>query len=112
MLDCRILDHFEEMETSKQNDAQYIRQAFGNAYRLSNRNWRTPRSETLKDDAFVPYDRSQEFAEVTGVKFTSLKRGGRVSTDSITREFGPNQEVLILLAVGFADLLPPGARNG
>jgi predicted alpha/beta hydrolase family esterase len=98
------------METSNKNYAQYIRQAFGNAYRISDRNWRKLRSGTFynpwhhrakvnpakvlmfhaKDDPFVPYDRSQQFAEVTGVTLKTLQRGGHISTDYVTRKFWPH----------------------
>ena len=109
VVDWSILDHAERMETSKQNYAQYIREAFGKAYRISDRNWRKLRSGTFynpwhhrakvnpekllmfhaKDDPFVPYGRTRQFAEVTGVRLKSFERGGHISTDHITRTYWP-----------------------
>ena len=42
--DWTILDHSEEVETSNKNYASYIREAFGNAYRLSDRIGRSCRA--------------------------------------------------------------------
>jgi pimeloyl-ACP methyl ester carboxylesterase len=109
VVDWRILDRSEKMETSNKNYAQYIRQAFGSAYRISDRNWSKLRSGSFynpwhqrakinpakilmfhaKDDPFVPYDRTHQFAEITGVTLKTLPRGGHISTDYITRKFWP-----------------------
>src|SRR6266700_2349139 len=79
--DWRILDRSEKAETSKENYAEYIREAFGNGYRLSDVNWEKLRSGTFynpwhhrneinpskvlmfhaKDDAYVPYEGSRRF---------------------------------------------------
>jgi len=107
VVDWSILAKAEKAETSKQNYAQYIRQAFGNAYRLSDANWQKLRagdfynpwhhrkeidgSKVLmfhaEDDPNVPYKRTRKFAEITGARLKSLKRGGHISTDSITRKY-------------------------
>ncbi len=79
-------------------------EAFGNAYRLSDANWNKlrrcnfynpwqHRSEITgsklmmfhaKDDPNVPYERTREFAEITGAKLKSLSRGGHaMSSGSI-----------------------------
>jgi pimeloyl-ACP methyl ester carboxylesterase len=107
VVDWRILDRAEKMETVKENCAAYIREAFGNAYRLSDANWEKLRSGTFyspwhhrkvitaskvmlfhaKDDPHVPYGRSKTFAEITGVKLKTLQRGGHVSTDYIVRKY-------------------------
>lgn len=104
-----ILDAAEKAETSKRNYAEYIREAFGNGYRISDANWRRLRSGTFynpwhhrreitaskifmihaKDDPNVPYEGSRRFAEATGVKLKSLTHGGHVSTDYITRKYWP-----------------------
>src|SRR6266567_6492775 len=42
-----ILDEAEKAETSKENYADYIRQAFGNGYRLSDANWGKLRGGTF-----------------------------------------------------------------
>jgi pimeloyl-ACP methyl ester carboxylesterase len=107
VVDWSILDDAEKAETSKANYAEYIREAFGNAYRLSDVNWNKLRSGTFynpwhhrnevtpskilmfhaKDDPYVPYHGSRRFADSTGVTLKSLQRGGHVSTDYITRKY-------------------------
>jgi pimeloyl-ACP methyl ester carboxylesterase len=109
VVDWRILDQAKRAGTSKQNYAEYIREAFGNGYRLSDTNWDKLRSGTFynpwrhrkeidaskvlmfhtKDDPNVPYQRAKRFAEITGVKLTTLPRGGHISTDYITRKYWP-----------------------
>lgn len=107
VVDWSILDKAEKAETSKANYADYIRQAFGNAYRLSDANWRKLRSGTFynpwhhrneidgskvlmfhaKDDPNVPYERTRLFAELTGATLKSLMRGGHISTDYVVRKY-------------------------
>jgi pimeloyl-ACP methyl ester carboxylesterase len=109
VVDWSILDTAEKAETANANYAEYIRQAFGNAYRLSDANWNKLRSGTFynpwhhrkeiegskvlmfhaKDDPNVPYERTRRFAEITGSKLKTLKRGGHISTDYITRKYWP-----------------------
>jgi pimeloyl-ACP methyl ester carboxylesterase len=107
VVDWKILDRSEKVETSKKNYAEYIREAFGNGYRLSDANWRKLRSGTFynpwhhrkeiegskvlmfhaKDDPNVPYERTRLFAELTGATLKSLMRGGHISTDYITIKY-------------------------
>jgi dipeptidyl aminopeptidase/acylaminoacyl peptidase len=107
VVDWEILDRSEKVETRTENYAEYIREAFGNGYRLSHANWEKLRSGTFyspwhhrdeitaskvmlihaKDDPHVPYEGSQRFAELTGVKLKSLQQGGHVSTDYIVRRY-------------------------
>ncbi len=107
VVDWSILDDAEKAETSKANYAEYIRQAFGNAYWLSDANWHKPRTGTFysprhhrnetdgskvlmfhaKDDPNVPSERTKEFAEITGAKLKSLSRGGHISTDYVVRRY-------------------------
>jgi pimeloyl-ACP methyl ester carboxylesterase len=109
VVDWGILDRAEKAETSRKNYAEFIRQAFGHGYRLSDANWAKLRSGTFynpwhhrqeinasklmmfhaKDDPNVPYERTRQFAEITGATLKSLKRGGHVSTDYITRKYWP-----------------------
>jgi len=109
VVDWKILDRSEKVETSKENYAEYIREAFGNGYRLSDANWRKLRSGTFykpwhhrnevtpskilmfhaKDDRYVPYEGSRRFADSTGITLKSLQRGGHISTDYITRKYWP-----------------------
>lgn len=105
--DWSILDASERAETSKENYVDYIREAFGGAYRLSHENWKKLRSGTFynpwhhrneidpskilmfhaKDDPHVPYEGAKRFANATGVKLRSFNRGGHISTDYITRKY-------------------------
>ncbi len=107
VVDWSILGDAEKAETSKANYAEYIREAFGNGYRLSDANWEKLRSGTFynpwhhrmeitaskvmlfhaKDDPNVPYEGSARFAEITGVSLKPLKRGGHVSTDYVVRRY-------------------------
>jgi dipeptidyl aminopeptidase/acylaminoacyl peptidase len=107
VVDWRILDTAEKVETANSNYAEYIRQAFGNAYRLSDANWNKLRSGTFyspwhhrqeiegskvlmfhaKDDPSVPYERTRLFAELTGATLKSLMRGGHISTDYVVRRY-------------------------
>lgn len=40
-----------------------------------------------KDDPNVPYQRTREFAEITGTKLKSLNRGGHITTDYVVRRY-------------------------
>ncbi len=107
VVDWAILADEEKAETSNPNYAAYVREAFGNAYRLSDKNWRKLRSGRFynpayhvreiapakimmfhaKDDPYVPYKTVKRFADQTGVKLNSLERGGHVGTDYIVRKY-------------------------
>ena len=107
VVDWGILDKAEKAETSKQNYAEYIRGAFGNAYRLSDVNWKKLRSGTYynpwhhrneiggskvmmfhaQDDPNVPYERTRQFAELTDAALKSINKGGHISTDYVVRKF-------------------------
>ncbi len=107
VVDWQILDRSAKLETSKEHYAEYIRQAFGKGYRISDANWKKLREGTFyspwhhrdeivgskilmfhaQDDPYVPYDLSKRFAELTGVSLKSLRRGGHISTDFITRKY-------------------------
>ena len=105
VVDWSILAKSEKAETSNPNYAAYIREAFGNAYRLSDRNWKklsggkfynpthhikeiAPSKILMfhaKDDPYVPHASVERFAQRTGVKLKSFQRGGHLSTDGIVR---------------------------
>ena len=107
VVDWAILRDSEKVETSKKNYAEYIREAFGNAYRLSDENWAKlgngafynpwhRRKEIhgskllmfhAKDDPNVPYVKTKKFAEITGARLMTLQRGGHISTDYVTRRY-------------------------
>jgi pimeloyl-ACP methyl ester carboxylesterase len=105
--DWSILDRAEQMETANPNYAAYIREAFGNAYRLSDANWKKLQRGNFyspwarragidtnkvllfhaKDDPHVPYAGSVRFAKETGVKLRTVARGGHLSTDWLVRNY-------------------------
>jgi dipeptidyl aminopeptidase/acylaminoacyl peptidase len=107
VVDWTILGAAEKAETSNRSYAAYIREAFGNGYRLSEGNWRklrggkfynpayhvreiTPEKIMIfhaKDDPNVPYSSVRDFAARTGVKLHTLARGRHVSTDYIVRKY-------------------------
>ena len=107
VVDWKILERAEKLETSNDSYAAYIRAAFGNGYRLSDANWEKLQSGTFyspwhhrtditpskimifhpKDDPHVPYEGSRRFAEFTGVTLKSLRSGGHISTDYIVRRY-------------------------
>jgi pimeloyl-ACP methyl ester carboxylesterase len=107
VIDWKTLWRSEKLETSKESYAEYIREAFGNSYRLSDANWNklqrgdfySPwhrRREIIaskvmifhpKDDPNVPYEGSRQFAEATGVKLKTMPGGGHISTDYVVRKY-------------------------
>jgi dipeptidyl aminopeptidase/acylaminoacyl peptidase len=109
VVDWSILPKSEKTETSNPNYAAYIREAFGNAYKLSDRNWKklssgkfynpTHHIEELtaskilmfhaKDDPYVPYVSAERFARRTGAKLKSFERGGHLSTERTVQKQWP-----------------------
>jgi acetyl esterase/lipase len=107
--DWSILEKSEKVETSNPSYAAYIREAFGNAYRLSGANWNklqtgtfyNPWSQRAKidgkkilifhamDDPHVPYAGSIKFAQETGAKLKTVKRGGHLRTEDVMRKHWP-----------------------
>jgi dipeptidyl aminopeptidase/acylaminoacyl peptidase len=107
VVDWAILEKEEKAETSNPNYAAYIREAFGNGYRLSDKNWRKLRNGRFyspvyhareinpakvmmfhaKDDPYVPYRITRRFADQTGITLHSLARGGHVGTEYIVEKF-------------------------
>jgi len=107
VVDWGILRKSEKAETSKPSYAAYIREAFGQGVRLSDRNWNKLHTGTFynpaqhvkevipskimmfhaMDDPNVPYKSVVNFAERTGVKLKLLKRGGHLSTDMVVRKY-------------------------
>jgi dipeptidyl aminopeptidase/acylaminoacyl peptidase len=105
--DWAILDRSEKLETSQENYAAYIREAFGNAYRLSDANWKKLASGSFyspwqhraeidaakvmiihaMDDPHVPYEGSVRFAEETGALLKTVRRGGHLRTEDVVRRY-------------------------
>jgi dipeptidyl aminopeptidase/acylaminoacyl peptidase len=109
VVDWGILAREEKKETSNASYAAYIREAFGNGYRLPDKNWKKLRGGKFysptyharevtaskvmmfhaQDDPYVPYRSVLHFAQVTGARLKLLRRGGHLSTDLIVRKYWP-----------------------
>ncbi|HWC19872.1 MAG TPA: prolyl oligopeptidase family serine peptidase [Terriglobales bacterium] len=107
VVDWAILSHSERAETSNSNYAAYIRESFGNAYRLSDQNWKKlstgkfynpayhaddiePSKVIMfhaKDDPYVPYASVKHFADRTRIKLKSFRHGGHLSTEYIVKKY-------------------------
>jgi pimeloyl-ACP methyl ester carboxylesterase len=105
--DWAILDRSEKLETSEENYAAYIREAFGNAYRLADANWNKLRGGSFynpwasrgeidarkvmifhaMDDPYVPYEGSVRFAEETGALLKTVRRGGHLRTEDVVQRY-------------------------
>jgi pimeloyl-ACP methyl ester carboxylesterase len=106
VVDWGILRSSEKAETSNPSYAAYIREAWGNGYRLSARNWAKLRGGKFfnpafyareitaekvmmfhaEDDPYVPWRSVKNFADSTEAKLKLFKRGGHLSTDFIVRK--------------------------
>jgi pimeloyl-ACP methyl ester carboxylesterase len=107
VVDWSILRREQKKETSNPSYAAYIRAAFGNGYRLTERNWAKLRTGKFyspiyrasevsfgkvmmfhaKDDPYIPYRTVEKFARTAGVRLKLLRRGGHLSTDMIVRKY-------------------------
>ena len=107
VVDWAILSREEKKETSNPSYAAYIRAAFGNGYRLSDKNWKKLRGGKFynpanhareitaskvmmfhaQDDPYVPYRSVLKFARSTRVRLKLFRRGGHLSTDLIVRKY-------------------------
>ncbi len=110
VVDWAILAREQRKETSNPSYAAYIRDAFGVAYRLSDRNWKkladgkfynaSYRAKEIngakimmfhaQDDPYVPYHSVVKFAKKTGARLKLFRRGGHLSTDMIVRKYWQN----------------------
>ena len=109
VVDWTILPKEQKKETSNPSYARYIREAFGNGYRLSEKNWRKlgagkfynpiRRADEIipskimmfhaQDDPYVPWRSVGRFAAKTGVKLKLLKRGGHLRTEYVVEKYWP-----------------------
>lgn len=109
VVDWSILRRSEKLETSNQNYAAYIREAFGNGYRLSDKNWKKLHGGRFynpmhhvrqidpskimmfhaKDDPHVPWRSVERFARRSGAKLKLLARGGHLRTELIVQKYWP-----------------------
>ena len=107
VVDWGILTREQKKETSNPSYAAYIRGAFGEGYRLSNRNWKKLSDGKFynpaylanemtgskimmfhaQDDPYVPYRSVEKFAERTGARLKLFRRGGHLSTNPIVRKY-------------------------
>ena len=107
VVDWGILAKEEGKETSNPSYAAYVREAFGNGYQLSDRNWRklytgtfynpahhieefTPEKIMMfhaKDDPYIAYAGVKRFAERAGIKLRTLSHGGHVRTEYIVQRY-------------------------
>jgi len=110
IVDWSVLRDSERAETSNASYTAYIREAFGNGYRLSVRNWRKLYSGTFynpshhiheidasklmlfhaKDDPYVPWRSVDRFAKRTGANLKLLARGGHLRTEFVIERYWPS----------------------
>jgi pimeloyl-ACP methyl ester carboxylesterase len=109
IVNWNILPKEQKHETSNPSYAAYIREAFGNGYRLSEKNWAKLSSGTFfnpahhvheltaskilmfhaKDDPYIPWRSVERFASRSGIQLKLLARGGHLSTDYVVRKYWP-----------------------
>jgi acetyl esterase/lipase len=109
VVDWSILDKEQRKETFNKSYPAYIREAFGNGYRLSARNWNKLRTGVFynpiyrvgelnpakilmfhaKDDPYVPWRGVERFASKAGIKLRLFARGGHLRTEDVVRGHWP-----------------------
>ena len=107
VVDWSMLQRAEKRDTSNPSYAAYIHEAFGNGYRLTEKNWNklstgrffnpthnahqiTPGKVMMfhaKDDPYIPWRQVERFARQTGVKLHLLARGGHMGAEFIVRKY-------------------------
>jgi len=107
VVDWAILKESEKAETSNPSYVAYLQEAFGGAYRISDKNWRKLYSGKFynpayhvseieaskimmfhaKDDPNVPWRSVDKFARQTGARLKLLKRGGHIGTEWVVQKF-------------------------
>ena len=109
VVDWSVLEEEQEKETSNKSYPAYIRDAFGNGYRLTDKNWNKLRrgdfynpayhvaeltgSKVMmfhaKDDPYIPWKQVDDFARLAGIQLNLLARGGHLSTSRAVQKYWP-----------------------
>jgi predicted alpha/beta hydrolase len=109
VVDWSILPQEQNKETANPSYPAYIREAFGNGYRLSAKNWNKLNSGTFynpahhcqevtpskimifhaKDDPYIPWKSVDGFARRAGIKIKLLSRGGHLATPVVVKKYWP-----------------------
>jgi len=109
VVDWSVLLQGPEKETSNKSYPAYIREAFGNAYRLPDRNWNKLRRGDFynpaqhireltaskimmfhaRDDPYIPWRLVDGFAKRAQIKLKLLPRGGHLSTSRTVQKHWP-----------------------
>lgn len=109
VVDWSILRSALKAETSKPSYVGYLREAFGQGYRVSEKNWSKLYSGTFfnpihhvgeidpakimmfhaKDDPSIPWRSVDGFAKQTGVKLKLFARGGHGRTEFLVQKYWP-----------------------
>jgi pimeloyl-ACP methyl ester carboxylesterase len=107
VVDWSILGEEQGKETSNKSYPAYIREAFGNGYRLTDRNWNKllrgdfynpahhirelTASKIMmfhaKDDPYIPWKQVDRFGRRAGIKLNLLARGGHLSTSRTVQKY-------------------------
>jgi pimeloyl-ACP methyl ester carboxylesterase len=126
VVDWGILESEQRKETSNPSYAAYIREAFGEGYRLSARNWNKlktgrffnpvarigelERGKLLlfhaQDDPYVPWRGVERFARQVGCRLRLLETGGHLSTERTVRRYW---RTVAAFFEGAAGKTPPSA---
>lgn len=109
VVDWSILRSALRAETTNRSYVAYLRDAFGQGYRLSEKNWNKLYSGTFfnpishadeidaskimmfhaKDDPSIPWESVDNFAKKTGVKLKLFARGGHGRTEFLVQKYWP-----------------------
>jgi dipeptidyl aminopeptidase/acylaminoacyl peptidase len=107
VVDWNILPKEQKKETSNPSYPAYIREAFGNGYRLSEKNWNrlhsgvfsnpahhvkelTPAKILIfhaKDDPYIPWKSVRDFAAAAGIELRLLTAGGHLKTEHVVQTY-------------------------
>ncbi|HKW74865.1 MAG TPA: alpha/beta fold hydrolase [Terriglobales bacterium] len=109
VVDWSVLDEEQPKETSNPSYPAYLRETFGNGYRLKEKNWNKLRSGKFfnpahdikrlvpekilifhaKDDPYIPWRSVERFAQRARIKLKLLPRGGHLKTEETILQHWP-----------------------